>query len=496
MKNLYYPETVKKIENDLINGGLSETDLVSKAAKNIAALLEPDLSYTVVCGKGNNGADGFCIALLLKERGIDVKAYRVSREMSAGQKYFYDLCLKQDIVFDFSDGIPVGDVILDCIFGIGFNGEAEGEYLAAIKFINEKKAAGTAVYSVDVPSGLNARNGLKKECVNADKTFIIGYLKTGEFLADAKDATGDKVFIDIGFPYCPPDAYLVESSDVKKVFKKRRCNSNKYDYGFAGIMGGSENFSGAVKLANVAAAACSSGAGVVRLVVGENIKNYVAPYLLESTLFTLGSDGKNIVFDENELFNAINKLDSLAVGMGFGDNEETKKVVSFLLKNFKGELIIDADGLNALKNDVSVFLCAAPSHIVITPHTREFSRLSGHSDQEILADPLTCAKNFAKRHNVTVLLKGATTVVTDGKAVFLVDRGDAGMATAGSGDVLSGVLSAISGYVGGVSAVYCAPFICGLAAELARTEICEISHTASDTANYVKKAISKIYCDE
>ena len=492
MLDLYYPETVRRIEKKLIDGGATETDLIFRAAKGVEAHLDKDLSYTIISGKGNNGADGLCIALSLIESDVSVKVYVVGDSLNAAEKDLFKQCAAKGIVEKFNENIPVGDVILDCVFGIGFHGAAEGEYLSAIRFINKNRKIGKKVFSIDVPSGLDASNGTACECVKADKTFIIGYLKTGEYLNAAKDAVGERVFIDIGFPFIPADARLIETADVRSVFKKRPCDSNKYDFGFVGILGGSESFSGAAKLANIAACACASGAGVTRLIVGDNIKNYVAPYLLESTLFTLPSNNEGLKFNADALEKAVDKLDVLAVGMGMGNGEETRKTVLFLLENFVGKLIIDADGLNAVKNDVSAFIGAKPKEIVITPHVREFSRLSGYSDGEIIAEPIKKAKEFAARYGVKVLLKGPSTVVTDGVNAYIVDRGDAGMATAGSGDVLSGTLAAICGFAEGVSAVFAAPFICGVAAEKARDKVSEISHNASDTVAFIKKAIYSV----
>ncbi len=288
-------------------------------------------------------------------------------------------------------------------------------------------------------------------------------------------------------------AVTLKASDFGDVLTPRPRNSNKYDFGFVGIIGGSDHYSGAAKLANVAACACVSGAGVVRLIVPESIKDYVAPFLLESTLFTLPSENGRAIFDEAAMENAVKKLDSVAVGMGMTDSDETRKIVEYLLKNFKGNLIIDADGLNSIK-DCPEVLKDTSANVIITPHLGEFSRLIKVSSSVISDDPLRYAKAFAKEYKVKLLLKGPTTIVTDGEEAFLVDRGTAGMATAGSGDVLSGVLAAFSGKgKASLKAVALGAFACGYAAEIASEDICDIAYVASDTARFIKRAICEIY---
>ena len=258
-------------------------------------------------------------------------------------------------------------------------------------------------------------------------------------------------------------------------------------------MGGSKNYSGAVKLSHMAACAASSGAGVVRTIVPEDIAPFVAPYLLESTLFTVPSESFRAKFSEKAMIKATEKLDSMCVGMGMTDDPETGKIVRWLLKNFKGTLVIDADGLNSVKDDPACIKDHVCKAVILTPHTGEFSRLCGRSRGEIERDPISYCRRFAKDHNVVLLLKGPATIVTDGDETLIVNAGTAGMATAGSGDVLSGVIASVCGYnESSVLSVSCAAQICGVAAELSEKDISAVCHTASDTVAYIKRAITKI----
>ena len=468
--------------------------MILRAASGIAKLLDADRSYVVVCGKGNNGGDGFCLADILYDRGAKVSVVYLADVMTEAEKYYYEKCLSAGVRVEKFDGtIPRADVIIDCVFGIGFRGELKGEYLASVQAINQARSSGTLVYSVDVPSGLNADNGLAEVCVEADKTFVIGAYKTGLFLNKAKDVVGEKVFVDIDIKAEDPIATYCEKADFIGAFPMRKNYANKYDYGFIGVMGGSVNYSGAAKLCNVAACAASSGAGVVRLIVGESFAPYVAPYLLESTLFTVPDNGRSVEFSSEAIDEAVKRLAALSVGMGMTDCDGVRKTVLYLLETFKGDLIIDADGLNSIKNDTERLKRSVCRRVVITPHTGEFARLTGKTRADIDGDPISVAKGFASEFGVIVLLKGTTTVVTDGKEVLLIGDGYAGQATAGSGDVLSGVISAFCGYMqASVKTVALAAYVCNRASVIAGRNVCATAFTASDTVSGIKSAINEL----
>ena len=179
--------------------------------------------------------------------------------------------------------------------------------------------------------------------------------------------------------------------------------------------------------------------------------------------------------------------------MGIGLSGETEKALSYLLNNYKGRLIIDADGLTALSHLGSDAIKNAACELILTPHNMEFSRISGLPIAEILAAPIDHAKKFVKDHGCTLLLKGPSTIVTDGETVYVTDRGCAGMATAGSGDVLSGILAATAAYIDSpLEATALAAYINGAAGELAESKTNPISMTAGDTARAIPEIITEI----
>ena len=288
--------------------------------------------------------------------------------------------------------------------------------------------------------------------------------------------------------------YEIEITDVQSLFKERDIDSHKGMFGTVGIMGGSLEYSGAVKLANMSASAVRSGAGIVRVIVPENIASAILPYLLEQTLYPLKCDNKgHIYFNMDDLERALKNLKSLAIGMGWGISEEYKKILDIIIKKFNGKLLIDADGLNTLAHMDLNILKETNSQIILTPHLKEFQRLSKIDIEKIKQNSIEIATNFAKEYNVILLLKGSTTIVTDGKNIYLIKKGVPGMATAGSGDVLSGILAGMLGYQeANVLTIASGALLAVTAGELAQEKFTDISMKASDTIKYIPEAIKYI----
>ena len=285
------------------------------------------------------------------------------------------------------------------------------------------------------------------------------------------------------------DNFHVTIEAIKPLFSKRDKESHKGNFGIAGIWGGSKNYSGSIKLATLGAGALRGGCGVVRVIIPEAIAPFVAPSILEQTLYILPDQTISL----EQLTEACDRLTSLAIGMGWGKKEENRVTLTSILATYQGNLIIDADGLNTLATMDLAILKTSQAHIVLTPHVKEFSRLTGVEVATILADPISYAKAFAKEYEVIVLLKGATTIVTDGNQVYLVDRGSPGMATAGSGDVLSGILSGMLAYQSySLLTVSAAAMLAGIAGELAAEKHTDIAMIASDTVAAIPNAISFI----
>lgn len=286
---------------------------------------------------------------------------------------------------------------------------------------------------------------------------------------------------------------MLQSKDIQDIFPIRKSNTNKGDYGYVAIIGGCINYSGAVKLANMSLSALRSGCGVSKLIVSKSLSNIVAPYLLEQTLFLIDDMDSNMVFNQAQIDSALNKVKALAIGMGWGNGPYNGQILEYILDNYEIPVVIDADGLNILSKMDKNILNTTKCKVILTPHLKEFERLSGISIDEIEKDKNNIVKNFAKKYNVILLLKGPVTIISDGTNGLEVNKGCPGMATAGSGDVLSGILVGLLGYnAPSVLTIAAGAYIAGLAGEFAQKEINDISMIASDTVHHIPEAINKI----
>ena len=287
---------------------------------------------------------------------------------------------------------------------------------------------------------------------------------------------------------------ILKKEDLKEVFKKREKDSHKGTYGYVGIMGGCMEYTGAIKLANMSATALRTGCGVVRLIVPKSIESMIAPYLLEQTIFPIDNDGENkMKFNKENIDKALEKLKALAIGMGWGKGKDNIAILKYILENKAIPCIIDADGLNTLSEMNLDILNRTKCKVILTPHLKEFERLSKIKIDKIKENPRQIAEEFAKKYNIILLLKGSTTIVTNGAETYLVDRGCPGMATAGSGDVLSGILVGLLGYnEANVKTIASGSYLAGVAGELAQEKYTDIGMKASDTIEMIPEAIKII----
>ncbi len=468
-----------------------ERQLIQKAAEALFSSVKYAPPVCVVCGGGNNGADGFALSLLLNKSKIDCDVCLVSEKLSQEGEYFLSECKMENIPVLPLECVDMSryKTVVDCVLGTGFSGDIRGNAEKAVKMINE---SGAYVVSADINSGLDSNNGKGSVCVISDLTVALGEYKYGHFLADAKDVMKAKKRCDVGIKVIENDTFLIETKDVRRIFKDRKNNSHKGVYGYVAVIGGSAEYSGAVKLANISMCALRSGCGVCRLAVGENISDAVMPYLLESTLCPLKCDEKGLVFDEDSLKNAITGARCVSFGMGIKTGDAQKRMLAYILENYRGRLIIDADGINNLADMGSEHLLKTKADVIMTPHVKEFSRLCGKSCEEILNFPVKCAKEYAEKYGVILLLKGSATVITDGKTVHITDTGCPGMATAGSGDVLSGILTGIMGFANDgelLLATSSGAYINGLCGEAAEEKFTSYGMTSSDTASFIPQIL-------
>ena len=498
MTGIMSVEDMRNSDAATIAGGISGKELMARAGKAIFDSVSWKAPVAIVCGVGNNAGDGYVLAGLMHDAGIDCKLILLEERFSEDGKYYFDECAVKNINvcnIDEMETLSGFGTVVDCIFGTGFRGEVKGKALAAINMINE---SGAYVVSVDINSGLNGDSGIAAKaddqakpftCVYSDLTISIGTFKPGHFLSLAKDVMKRKINVDIGIKPLKEDIFLLEEKDAAGFFGARPNFSNKGTYGYTALIGGSKRYSGAVRLAAMANAAMRAGAGVVKVALPGTLYHDLLPLILESTVFPLSDSDGEAVYNEKELAELVSNVKTVAFGMGIGVSEETAKILKYLLENYKGRLIIDADGLTLLSKMERKELKNTEAQVVLTPHLKEFERLTGKTIAEILDAPVETAVKYALETGAVVLLKGPSTIITDGKVTYITDAGCAGMATAGSGDVLSGILSAVCANGELVRAVAVGAYINGKAGELAQEKYGAISMVASDTVGCIPQVL-------
>lgn len=463
---------MRECDNYTINTlGVPSLELMERAGAAIAEQAEgcgDGKRIVVVCGGGNNGGDGYVCARLLKQKGMNVAVF----DLSDG-KYSPD-CADRRAAYGGAYTLEIyGDVIVDCIFGTGLARAVEGAYADAIERIN---SSGAFVIAADIPSGINGDNGLVMGvAVKADVTVAIAQYKLGHVLGDGPDYCGAVIRADIGIEAFGDCAFACGDTDIAPFFPQRKRNSHKGTYGSACIVAGCNKYPGAAALC--LSTALRSGCGYVKLCTEGEVKNsLVAAYPQAIYLDTIDYS-----------------CSALAIGSGCGDDFSTYNKVKSALKEYGGKLIIDADGLNCLARFGRDILRDKNPAVLITPHVKEFSRLTSRSVDKILADPIGAAREFARQYGVIVLLKGAATIITDGDRVALNLRGSTALSKGGSGDMLTGLICGTAAR--GVDLFYsavCASYILGVAAEEVSAEKTAYCATAEDIISALPSAIRNV----
>ena len=522
MRYAVSPTVMRESDRQTIVSGTPAVTLLDRAGHALCNAHTWHGKVGIVCGTGNNGGDGYVLALCLRENGIPCEVILWQNRASAAGQVYLDRVRQAGIPVRLWQGEALSGYsqLVDGLFGTGFHGSVDPSAAGLIRAMNN---SGAEIVAIDIPSGLSGLSGQAAgECVHADATVVMGSLKYGDLLGAAKDLCGRVAVCDIGIPIVGNAVCVPDMEDFGAVLRHREHNSHKGTYGYVTIFGGCRLYSGAAKLANLACtavrstmeepevcdvdtgartlAACGktalhSGCGVVRLAVAASVAPLVGQYVLESTVFPLAENADGgLRYTSDEIERALSGTTAAAIGMGWGTDPAYAQILTKVLTTYKGRLLIDADGLNTLARmgeDGQRLLQNTAAEVVLTPHPKEFERLSGVRIADMLADPIRYAAEYARKVGATVLLKGTATVVTDGAETYLVDRGCPGMATAGSGDVLSGILAGLLGYNAPTpKVVACGAYIAGLAGEMAQSASNPISQTAGDTASHIPQAIT------
>ena len=487
-------------------GGIPSIVLMENAAiacVNEALKHDCVKSAVIFCGKGNNGGDGFAVARHLHNKGIKVSVYLVCGSDFSGDALInYEIISRMGVrIVELNDTdllnlyISNADITIDAIFGTGIHGEITGLAAEVIEEINKNSRF---TLSVDIPSGISADTGeICGICVNADVTVTFAAYKTGLLMFPGADFAGRIVTADISIP-----EYIIDNMNinvnisdrrlVNKLLPVRRKNTHKGDYGKILIIGGSAGMTGACTMA--ANAALRSGAGLVTAAVCDKLNPIFEEKLTEPMTLPLpSSDGHLDRSCISKLINVINSYDVCLFGPGLGRSDDICDILAALLKASGIPMIIDADGLYALAKKPSM-LEECGCSLILTPHEQEASRLFGCSLDYISADRLGTSMSYATQNSVTLILKGAHTIVTSPAGEQYINiNGNNGMACGGSGDVLAGMTAAFAAQCPDeTSAAVLAVYLHAAAGDLAAEKYGEASLTPTDMLDCIGNALTDL----
>ncbi|HTZ18309.1 MAG TPA: NAD(P)H-hydrate dehydratase [Dissulfurispiraceae bacterium] len=488
---------MKEIDRAAIEDyGIPAVVLMERAGLAVAKKTQEVLSgkkVLVVCGSGNNGGDGLVAARNLHNWGYHVRVVLPSRADSLGAdcRAQYLIAKKTGVPVEFRKSLIASDFhgafIIDAIFGTGLSRHVSGDLVRLFRSVND---SGAPVLSVDIPSGISSDTGeILGEAVRADYTVTFGLPKIGHFLYPGAACSGHLTVEDIGFP-----AKLIQASDIRTeltdpqrmsvILPERNRNSYKGDYGHVFVLAGSRGRTGAALM--TARACLRTGSGLVTLGVPETLVDIFQGRVTEEMTLPLPDKGDGTL-DEKALEIILNfcaeKADVIAAGPGIGVSSDTEKIISGLVKSSAVTLVIDADGLNSLKQSVRT-LGSAKAPVIITPHPGEMARLlaGGATAVDVERERINTALSYSKDAGVYVALKGVPTVIASPEGdLFINTSGNPGMATAGSGDVLTGIISSFAGQgITPLDSAVLGAYLHGLAGDAAAKVMGENSLMASD----------------
>ncbi len=457
MKRALTAAQMREIDAAAAEHGMPSGILMENAGAALAStalgLAGPQGRFLVLCGLGNNGGDGLVAARKLASAGrtVNVELMGVVDALE-GEPHRNAKALKAGgtSVGKIGEDVPVGpgDVVIDALFGIGLSRPPDSKYADAIGRISAWRAAGAKVVAADLPSGLQSDLGTPMTpSVTADVTLSFGFIKVGQALEPGATLCGRLEVVDIGIPRAAhwvlkdPATYLLEENDVRSRLPVRRPDTHKGTYGHVLVVAGSWGKTGAAALTGLAA--LRAGAGLVTVATRPESLVAVMAHGPELMGVELVNDGPLGIGDLNTLLDAADGKDAVIFGPGIDRGEDTAKLIGALLEELTIPCVLDADGLNALAGNLEL-LKRAKGDLLLTPHPGEMARLTGKTIEDVQKDRIASVRNVALSTQVVVALKGARTLIAreDG-TVFINPTGNAGMATAGTGDVLSGVCGAL-----------------------------------------------------
>jgi ADP-dependent NAD(P)H-hydrate dehydratase / NAD(P)H-hydrate epimerase len=501
MKYILTPTQMRTADATAINdfnipGIILMENAARSSAETIYDLLEIGSSVLLLCGSGNNGGDGFALARHLHE-DYDVKVIWIGREDKMSPETHSNYLSVKNL------GIPLMhlnseeeildsdfevDCIIDSMIGVGGSEFLKGLPVPILKKANSVESLRIAI---DSPTGLNTETGLAHEdCFYADYTITMFAAKTGMLIKDGIEVCGEIQTAYLGAPQHIvkkiSNTYILEKSDIAEILPERNKISSKFDYGRALIVAGSKNYPGAAALSSNAAITIGTGlvylmTPVIHAAVLPEVIPAVVPHTESGTISIKALDA---------IIESSKKANAIAIGPGFGTHPETIELVKELIKSLPENLpiVIDADGLKAISME-----SVLRKNIILTPHTGEFSQISCIPRQEVEKNAPWLAKEWAEKLNCTILLKHVPSIITDGKVSYWNTNGNPGMATAGSGDVLTGIIAGLLALnVEPLEAAALGAFLHASAGDFYAETFSEQTLTASELITSLKEVLKEL----
>jgi ADP-dependent NAD(P)H-hydrate dehydratase / NAD(P)H-hydrate epimerase len=504
-------QQIKNIDRRAIRGfGIPGMVLMENAAAAVMTAMEKffdgldDVRVGILCGKGNNGGDGLALARRLRIRGVPVRvALLASFDAMKGEAQVnLSILRKMDVEIvqnaslrSLADVLAWSGVIVDALLGIGLSSPLKGAYARAVDLIN---TSGNPVVAIDIPTGINADTGaVMGSAVKADLTVTMAFLKRGLVLYPGAGYAGTVRVADIGIPSEAADkeqisVSLLDRDSVRGLISSRSPEAHKGDFGHLMVVAGSPGKAGAAIMA--VKGALRAGAGLVSVATPNNLVSIIQAQVAEAMCIPSAEsiDGTLGIGSEEELLKAMGTKSACAIGPGLSTHYETVQAVRNLIPQLTIPAVIDADGLNALAG-VTALLKRVKAPVVLTPHPGEMGTLMGIPSDDVQRDRIAAASEFARKHNVTVVLKGAATVVaTPHGGVFINSTGNPGMATGGTGDVLTGMIGGLLAQGYSASQAAClGVYLHGLAGDFAAQDKGEPSMIAGDLIEKIPQAFNE-----
>ena len=450
-------EQTRELEQKAVEAGTSYLALMENAGGAAARFLikkdrVSEKNVVVLCGRGNNGGDGFVIARLLSEKGAKVTAVlvqghpgtEISKEMYERMKETPTQILYwPEDSFRITNMVKQADFLVDAIYGIGFHGSISSELFPLLDAVEASRAH---ILAIDVPSGAQGDSGaVEGRCIYAQDTITFSTLKPVHLLQPAKSYCGKVTVAPVGITAQLIDAQesffqTTEIEEVKKIFSPRKEDSNKGSFGTLFSLCGSSGMAGAAIMSAAAALRC--GVGLLNLAIPAQLYPIAASRLLEPVYTILEDSPCGLLpLNKTKIEKALKRATACLIGCGLGSGSATASLIYDLLSRLQIPVVLDADGINAVAANIDI-LKAVQVPLIMTPHPGEMARLLNTSVADVQANRLSYSKKFAQKYHVILVLKGSGTVIAapDGKT-YMNLTGNPGMATGGSGDVLAGMIA-------------------------------------------------------